>query len=167
MDSTLSLSLSLIDTVLIAIMLGFLLRTERDREREHLPDGREGASAETPDEPAKHARFERVAQFEVLTNMNLTLQEIRVAKLILEGKSNHEISQEVGVSVRTVQHHARQAMLRTGASSRKDFAAKVRQAAEQLVDGEGESAAASQVREDGRDQAQRSAGRQAAVRARR
>lgn len=167
MDSTLSLSLSLIDTVLIAIMLGFLLRTERDRERERLPDRREGASAETPGGPARHARFERVAQFEVLTNMNLTLQEIRVAKLILEGKSNREISQEVGVSVRTVQHHARQAILRTGASSRKDFVAKVRQAAEQLVDDEEENAAASQVREGGRDPAQHSAGRQATVRARR
>lgn len=167
MDSTLSLSLSLIDTVLIAIMLGFLLRTERDRERERLPDGRKGTSAETPDEPDEHARFERVAQFEALTNMNLTLQEIRVAKLILEGKSNREISQEVGVSVRTVQHHARQAILRAGASSRKDFAAKVRQAAEQLIDGEEEGAAASQVRKDGRDPAQHSAGRQAAVRARR
>lgn len=167
MDHALSLSLDLIDTILIAIVLGFLLRAERDRGRERLPDGREATPAETPDESARRARLERIAQFEVLTNMNLTLQEIRVAKLIMEGKPNRKISQELGVSVRTVQHHTHQAIIKTGSLSRKDFEAKIRRAAEQLINGEEESAAASQIREDGREQAQRSAGRQATVRARR
>lgn len=170
MDHALSLSLNLIDTVLIAIMLGFLLRTERDRERERLPEGRKDAPAETLEEPSKHARLERIAQFEALTNMNLTLQEIRVARLIMDGKSYREISQEVGVSVRTVQHHARQAIIKTGSTSRGDFEDKVRQTAEQLVDDAEEAAAASRVREDGRKPVRcstHSTGERATVRARR
>lgn len=167
MNNALSLSLDLIDTVLIAVMLGVLLKTERGQDDGRLPGKPETPTEAGSESPSKHARFARIAQFDVLTSMGLTPQEIRVAKLIMDGKSYREISLEMGLSVRTVQHHARRAIAKTGAASRKDFEKAVRQAAAQMVDDGETEAPASPNTGDGRMQARCRTDEEELVRARR
>jgi two-component system, LuxR family, response regulator FixJ len=44
----------------------------------------------------------------------LTIRELEVLELVLEGYSNKEIAQRLGISFRTVEHHRSHILLRTG-----------------------------------------------------
>jgi DNA-binding NarL/FixJ family response regulator len=44
----------------------------------------------------------------------LTIRELDVLELVLEGFSNKEIAQRLGISFRTVEHHRSHILLKTG-----------------------------------------------------
>lgn len=134
MEHVLSLSLNLVDTVLVAVVLGFLLKMERDRNQERALAVR--VEPKAPEDAAERARLMRLARIETLANMNLTMQEYRVAQLMADGTSYPEIARKLGISVRTVQHHARQLMIKAKVSSRGEFRTLLDEAGEEMVGGE-------------------------------
>lgn len=134
MEHVLSLSLNLVDTILAAVVLGFLLKIERDRNQERAFAAR--TEPEAPENAFDHARLVQLARIDTLASMDLTPQEYRIAQLMADGIPYSEISQKLGLSVRTVQHHARQLMIKAKVSSRKEFRALVDEATERLVGGD-------------------------------
>lgn len=61
------------------------------------------------------------ATAECLQGLKLTRRETSVACMMLEGLSYHEISTNLGLSVRSIQNHASKTFKKAGASSRRDF----------------------------------------------
>lgn len=131
MEHVLSLSLNLVDTILVAVVLGFLLKMERDRNQERALAAR--AEPKTPERAFDRARLVQLARIDTLANLDLTPQEYRIAQLMADGVPYPEISRKLGLSVRTVQHHARQLMIKAKVSSSKEFRALIDEATEKMV----------------------------------
>jgi DNA-binding CsgD family transcriptional regulator len=78
---------------------------------------------------AERARAELVATGETVrrrgpkTATGLTPQEIRVARLALDGRTNPEISTQLFLSPRTVEWHLRKVFTKLGISSRRELPA--------------------------------------------
>lgn len=71
----------------------------------------------------------------------LTPREIRVARLLAEGRSNQAVASALGVSTRTAEHHTAHVLLKLGAPSRAAVAA--------ILLGEPRPAAATPARDEG------------------
>ncbi|MDM1071348.1 response regulator transcription factor [Empedobacter brevis] len=61
---------------------------------------------------------------EEISNLTLTNQEEKIAKLILEHKSNKEIADELFISLSTVKTHIRNLYAKLNVSNRQELADK-------------------------------------------
>lgn len=64
---------------------------------------------DSPDDPLSDRRLEQ---------LGLTRAEIRIARLVTQGKTNREVAQSLGVSVHTVRHHVQHILDKVGVRSR-------------------------------------------------
>lgn len=155
MEYALPISMHLLNTVLTATVMGLLLRrgcvrdAPRDAPRNAGGCQQKGCphaallaasplpaeeSSANPDDLGA-GQLVRLAQAGALDGMELTPQEARIAKLVAEGEPYPQIAQRLGISVRTVQYHARNAFAKAGASSRSEFEVLIRRKALGLLKG--------------------------------
>lgn len=111
------------------------------REQMTRPDG--GPRRGTPDAPADTtpsraaARQRPVPGNSVRRAEGATLsgREREIAQLVLQGRTYREISEEIFISPRTVEHHVARIRRRIGAASRSELLARLRLSLEPTADG--------------------------------
>jgi DNA-binding CsgD family transcriptional regulator len=71
------------------------------------------------------AAGERISPYPVTSNVALTAQQERIARLVAGGATNREVAQELRLSPRTIDHHLRNVFTRLGVRSRTELARRV------------------------------------------
>ncbi|BAQ61830.1 two-component response regulator [Geminocystis sp. NIES-3708] len=68
-----------------------------------------------------HRKVDNIPRIQVPKSVELTPTEKRVVDLVAQGKSNKEISQELGVSQRTIESHVSNMLNKTGLHNRTEL----------------------------------------------